>query len=147
MSRLYYLSQTHTGRSTSVPPLRAGSVPIYRAGSPYRELSVPRDLSPFRASSPFRAGSPLRAPSPYRSISAIRAASVDRLDALMDRLDIPHVYTRALSPTPIKAGRWAPRPSEVAYNYDGNALSSFQPHILAHSPILVHHNAVYPEWD
>lgn len=72
-----------------------------------------------RAGSPFHAGSPFRAGSPYRNL---RALSVDRLDNLLDSLDIPHVYTRALSPTPIKAGRWAPRPSEVAYNYDGNVV-------------------------
>lgn len=105
-------------RAGSVPhfrsgsPFRAGSP--FRSGSPFRDMSMPRGRSMVRAASPFRAGSPFRAASP------LRALSVDRLDRLLDDLDVPHVYTRALSPTPIKAGRWAPRASEVAYNYDGN---------------------------
>lgn len=99
----------NSGRSSSVPP-RAGSIPNHRAGSPFREMTMPRGRSPFRGSSPFRASSPLR------------GSSVDRL---LDDLDVPSVFTRGLSPTPVKAHRWAPRPSEVAYNYDGNSLALF----------------------
>ncbi|XP_059611948.1 uncharacterized protein LOC132258596 isoform X1 [Phlebotomus argentipes] len=80
-------------RASSVPPpsFRAGSVPPLRAGSPFRELSVPRGL---------------------------RASSVDPLDNLLDNLRLP-LYSTGRSPTPVKAGRWAPRPSEIAYDSDG----------------------------
>lgn len=122
------------GRSSSVPPFRAGSVPAYRSGSPFREMTMPRGRSPFRGGSMVRGGSPFRSGSPFRALSPLRALSVDRLDNILDSLDVPHVYTRALSPTPIKAGRWAPRASEVAYNYDGNVYP-------VRSPLYSHHPA------
>lgn len=34
-------------------------------------------------------------------------------------------FERALSPTPIKCGRWAPRSSEVAFDEDGNSFFCF----------------------
>lgn len=79
-------------------PSRAVSVPPAISSPPLRSLSVqPRD---------------------------IRATSVPRFDPLSP-LDLLSEYERepfqrALSPTPIKCGRWAPRSSEIAFDSDGN---------------------------
>ncbi|GJQ77524.1 putative myofilin [Trypoxylus dichotomus] len=49
---------------------------------------------------------------------------LDHLDrmGLLDRLS--NLWPRYSSPTPIKPGEWAPRPSEVAYNYAGQPIYS-----------------------
>ncbi|KAM7361261.1 myofilin isoform 1-T4 [Cochliomyia hominivorax] len=57
-----------------------------------------------------------------------RASSLEPLDELFaSKLDRPSVFERAgsPSPTPVKAGRWGPRPTEVAYDADG--LPIFHP--------------------
>lgn len=66
----------------------------------------------------------------------MRAASLAPTSALSP-LDLlseyeRHPFERALSPTPIKYGRWGPRSSEVAYDEDGKFLCVFLmqiPHI------------------
>ncbi|KAK9721319.1 Myofilin [Popillia japonica] len=49
---------------------------------------------------------------------------LDHLDrmGLLDRLS--NLWPRYSSPTPIKPSEWAPRPSEVAYNYAGQPIYS-----------------------
>ncbi|XP_046803942.1 uncharacterized protein LOC111678239 [Lucilia cuprina] len=57
-----------------------------------------------------------------------RASSLEPLDELFaSKLDKDNVFQRAgsPSPTPVKAGRWGPRPTEVAYDADG--LPIFHP--------------------
>lgn len=83
-------------------------------------------------SSPFRALSvpppPISIPPRSLSVSPrdIRATSVPPLyNSPLSPLDILSEYERepfqrALSPTPIKCGRWAPRSNEVAFDSDGN---------------------------
>lgn len=85
-------------------------------------------------SSPFRALSvpppPISIPPRSFSVSPrdVRATSVPPLyNSPLSPLDILSEYDRepfqrALSPTPIKCGRWAPRSNEVAYDSDGNLL-------------------------
>lgn len=77
---------------------------------------------------------------PPRSLSVpprdARATSVPhRLDPLSP-LDILSEYERepfqrGLSPTPVKAGRWGPRSSEVAFDPDGNWFFAIPESILA----------------
>lgn len=56
-----------------------------------------------------------------------RASSLEPLDELFaSKLENPNVFERAgsPSPTPVKAGRWGPRPTEVAYDADGKHTNS-----------------------
>lgn len=86
--------------SWSRGPSRAASVPPPISSPPFRSLSVqPRDL---------------------------RASSLPRYDPLSP-LDLLSEYERepferALSPTPVKCGRWGPRNTEVAFDSDGNLI-------------------------
>lgn len=87
-------------------------------------------------SSPYRATSmpPPAISIPPRSYSVpprdVRATSVPRFDPLSP-LDILSEYERepfqrGLSPTPVRAGRWGPRSSEVAFDSDGNWIFFLQ---------------------
>lgn len=78
-------------------PSRAVSVPPISPPS-LRSLSVP--------------------PRDYRATSVPRFDPLSPLDLLSEYEREP--FQRALSPTPIKCGRWAPRSSEVAFDTDGN---------------------------
>lgn len=84
-------------------PSRATSVPPPFSAPPSRGFSVPpRDL---RASSVQPNLSPL---SP--------------LDLMSEYERDPFNQERGLSPTPVKAGRWGPRSSEVAFDTEGNSF-------------------------
>ncbi|XP_054082151.1 uncharacterized protein LOC105216619 isoform X2 [Zeugodacus cucurbitae] len=56
-----------------------------------------------------------------------RASSLEPLDELFDSklADKPFERAGSPSPTPVKAGRWGPRPNEVSY--DANGLPIFHP--------------------
>lgn len=120
-------SPSRPGRFT-----RAGSEP-YVPPPVYRESSVPRAS---RAPSVFD-----RAPSVFDRATSLapftrplfRASSLEPLDELFASKsdskpsERPSLFERAgsPSPTPVKAGRWGPRATEVAYDADG--LPIFHP--------------------
>lgn len=86
-------------------PFRALSVPPPAISIPPRSLSVPpRDA---RAT----------------SVPPLYNSPLSPLDLLSEYEREP--FQRALSPTPIKCGRWAPRSNEVAFDTDGNLLLLF----------------------
>jgi len=98
---------------------RAGSEPYVPPPTYWnRGSSVPR-----RAPSVFDRATSL---APFTR-PAFRASSLEPLDELFASKSIPpamerpSVFERAgsPSPTPVKAGRWGPRPTEVAYDADG----------------------------
>ncbi|XP_055847622.1 uncharacterized protein LOC129913128 isoform X1 [Episyrphus balteatus] len=105
----------------------ASPVPLYRAGSAPRSLSVP-PLEPYVPPAYDRAASV--APRSYRASSIeplpLRARSVDPyIPDLFSKFDRLSPFERAGSPTPVKPGRWGPRPTEIAYDSDG--LPVFHP--------------------
>lgn len=81
----------------SYRPSRATSVPPPISSPPLRSLSVP--------------------PRDYRATSVPRFDPLSPLDLLSEYEREP--FQRALSPTPVKSP-WSPRPSEIAYDADGN---------------------------
>lgn len=106
---------------------------VRRAGS---EPYVPPPSYWSRAPSTARAPSVFdRAPSVFDRATSLapftrplfRASSLEPLDELFaSKLAKPSVCERAgsPSPTPVKAGRWGPRPTEVAYDADGKNRNS-----------------------
>uniref|UniRef100_A0A1A9VGU1 Uncharacterized protein n=1 Tax=Glossina austeni TaxID=7395 RepID=A0A1A9VGU1_GLOAU len=120
------------------PPRRSpspmvGPNRVKRAGS---EPYVPPPTCWSRGPSPSRGRSMTRGPSVFDRATSLapftrplfRATSLEPLDELFARkLERPSVFERAgsPSPTPVKAGRWGPRPTEVAFDADG--LPIFHP--------------------
>lgn len=114
---------------------RAGSEPYVPAPVYWnRDSSVPRggpsvfdratSLAPFTRPS-FRASSlePLDELFESKLPAIAEAVAADTGNAAASR---PSIFERAgsPSPTPVKAGRWGPRPTEVAYDAEGKNLNS-----------------------
>lgn len=87
--------------------------------SPFRALSVP----PPPISIPPRSYSVSPRDARATSVPPLYNHPLSPLDILSEYEREP--FQRALSPTPIKCGRWAPRSNEVAYDTDGNLLMMF----------------------
>lgn len=81
--------------------------PISSVFNPRRATSVP-PMSPYE-----------RATSVPRALSPFRASSVEPLEPLYSKFENFAREPRAVSPTPIKPGRWAPRRTEVAFDDEG----------------------------
>uniref|UniRef100_A0A1A9W1J7 Myofilin n=1 Tax=Glossina brevipalpis TaxID=37001 RepID=A0A1A9W1J7_9MUSC len=120
-------------RARRSPSPMVGPNRVQRAGS---EPYVPPPSYWSRGPSPPRGRSMTRGPSVFDRATSLapftrplfRASSLEPLDELFARkLERPNVFERAgsPSPTPVKAGRWGPRPTEVAFDADG--LPIFHP--------------------
>lgn len=96
----------------------------YRS-SPFRALSVP----PPAISIPPRSYSVSPRDARATSVPPLYNHPLSPLDILSEYEREP--FQRALSPTPIKCGRWAPRSSEVAFDSDGNWFFAIPVSILA----------------
>lgn len=84
----------------------------YWSRAPSRAVSVPPSPPPLRAFSV--------PPRDFRASSVPRFDPLSPLDLLSEYEREP--FQRGLSPTPVKAHRWAPRCSEVAFDTDGNLI-------------------------
>lgn len=58
-----------------------------------------------------------------RATSMAPTSALSPLDLLSEYERQP--FERALTPTPIKCGRWAPRSNEVAFDIDGKLFGIF----------------------
>lgn len=96
--------------------LRMRFIFVDSRSSPFRALSVP----PPAISIPPRSYSVSPRDARATSVPPLYNNPLSPLDLLSEYEREP--FQRAMSPTPIKCGRWAPRSNEVAFDSDGNLL-------------------------